>query len=97
MPKVFELRPRPESDPRHRLDAGKIIETAKNLADDINLRLPRSNLAVLAQELAMLAVATEERGRQARRPFLAIRALSALVISLVLLGLWYLARHIHTR
>ena len=94
---MFELRPRPGPDPKHRLDAGKIIETAKNLADDINLRLPGTNLAILARELAELAVATEERGRQARRPFLAIRALSALAIGLVLLGLWYLARHIHAR
>ncbi len=94
---MFELRPRPGADPRHRLDPAKIIETAKKLAGDINLRLPGSNLGVLAQELAVLAVATEERGRQARRPFLVIRALSALVISLVLIGLWYLARHIHAR
>jgi hypothetical protein len=84
-------------DPRHRLDAGKIIETAKNLADEINARLSGTNLAALAEELAGLAVATEERARRARRPFFAIRALSALAISLVLLGLWYLARHIHTR
>jgi hypothetical protein len=97
MPTVFELRPRPGPDPRHRLDAEKIIETAKNLADNINLRLPGSSLAALAQELAVLAVATEERGRQARRPFLAIRALSALAISLVLVALWYLARHIHAK
>jgi hypothetical protein len=97
MPRMFELRPRPGPVPRHRLDAAKIIETAKNLAEDINLRLPGTNLAVLAQELAVLAIATEERGRQARRPFLAIRALSALAISLVLLGLWYLAWHIHAR
>jgi hypothetical protein len=97
MPKVLELRPRPGPDLRHRLDAGKIIDTAKNLADDINTQLPGSNLAVLAEELAMLAVATDERGRQSRRPFLAVRALSAVAISLVLLALWYLARHIHTR
>jgi hypothetical protein len=97
MPSVFELRHRREQKPRHRLDAGKIIETAKNLADEINVRLPGTNLAVLAEELAGLAVATEERGRKARRPFLAIRALSALATSLVLLGLWYLARHIHAR
>jgi 4-amino-4-deoxy-L-arabinose transferase-like glycosyltransferase len=97
MPKMFGLRPRPGPDPRHRLDAPKIIETAKNLAQDINLRLSGSNLAVLAQQMAVLAVATEERGRQARRPFLAIRALSGLAIILVLLGLWYLARHIHAR
>jgi hypothetical protein len=115
MPKVFKLRPRTgpkpryrldagkiietakNLEPRHRLDAGKIEETAKNLADDINVRLSGTNLAGLAEELAGLAVATEERARQARRPFLAVRALSALAISLVLLGLWYLARHIHTR
>jgi hypothetical protein len=83
--KVIELRPRPGPDSKHRLDAGKIIETAKNLANDINLRLPGTNLAILARELAVLAVATEERGRQARRPFLAIRALSALAIGLVFL------------
>jgi hypothetical protein len=97
MPQVFELRSRPGPNPRHRLDAAKIIETAKTLAEDINFRLPGSNLAVLAQELAELAVATEERGRQARRPLLAIRALSALAISMVLLGLTYLALHIHAR
>jgi cytochrome bd-type quinol oxidase subunit 2 len=97
MLEMFESGPRPGPDPRHRLDAAKIIETAKNLSDDINVRLPGSNLAVLAQELAVLAVATEERRQKARRPFLAIRALSALAISLVLLGLWFLARHIHAR
>ena len=63
----------------------------------LTLRLPGSNLAGLAEELARVAVATEERGRQARRPILAIRALSALAIGLALLGLWYLARHIHAR
>ena len=83
--------------PKHRLDAGKIIETAKNLAEDINVRLPGTNLAALAQELVNLAVATEERARRARRPFLAIRAISALAISLVLVALWYLGRHIHAK
>jgi hypothetical protein len=94
---MFELRSQSGPDLKHRLDAGKIIETAKNLANDINVRLPGTNLAILAQELAVVAVATEERGRQARRPFLAIRALSGLAIGLVLLALWYLARHIHAR
>jgi hypothetical protein len=97
VPKWFELQPRPGPDSKHRLDADKIIETAKNLASDIKIRLPGTNLAMLAHELAALAVATEERGRQARRPLLAIRALSALAISLVLLALGYLVRHIHAR
>jgi len=83
--------------PKHRLDADKIIETAKNLAGDINSQLAGTNLAALAEELARLAVATEERARRARRPFLTIRVLSAVAIGLVLLGLWYLARHIHAR
>ena len=97
MPNVFELKPRPGPDPKHRLDADKIIETAKNLANEINLRLPGTNLAILAREMAVLAVETEERGQQARRPFLAIRALSAVAIGVVLLALWYLGRHIHAR
>ena len=94
---AFELRPRPGPDPKHRLDASKIVETAKNLADDINTRLPGSSLAGLAEELTKVAVATRTRGRQARRPILAIRAFSALAIGLALVGLWYLARHIHAR
>jgi hypothetical protein len=94
---VFHLRPQPGLKPRHRLDAGKIIGTAKNLADDINRRLAGTNLAALAEELAALAVATEERGRRARQPFVSIRALSAVAIGLILLALWYLARHIHTK
>jgi hypothetical protein len=100
MPKVFEmfeLQPRPGPDPKHRLDAGKIVETAKNLADDINTRLPGSSLAGLAEELTKVAVATRTRGRHARRPILAIRVVSALAIGLAVVGLWYLARHIHAR
>jgi hypothetical protein len=97
MPKLFALRLRPGPDQRHRLDAGQIIKTATNLADDINARLPGSNLAMLAKEMVVLAVETEERGRQVRRPIVAIRVLSALAVGLALVGLWYLARHIHTR
>jgi hypothetical protein len=97
MPKLFALRLRPVPDQRHRLDAGKIVETAKNLADDINARFPGSSLAGLAEALTRIAVATRTRGRQARRPILAIRAVSALAIGLALVGLWYLVRHIHTR
>jgi hypothetical protein len=97
MPKVFALRIRPEPDQRHRLDPSKIVEAAKNLADDINARLPGSTLAGLAEELTKVAVATRTRGRHAQRPILAIRAVSALAIGLALVGLWYLVRHIHTR
>jgi hypothetical protein len=92
---AFELRPGP--DPKHRLDASKIVETAKNLANDINTQLPGSSLAGLAEELAKVAVATRTRGRHAHRPILAIRAVSALAIGLALVGLWYLARHLHAR
>jgi len=59
--------------PTRRLDASKIVEAAKNVADDVNRRMPETNLAGLADELAALAAETEERGRRARRPFLAIR------------------------
>ena len=97
MSKVFALRLRPGPDQRHRLDPSKIVETAKNLADDINARLPGTTLARLAEELTRVAVTTRTRGRHAQRPILAIRAVSALAIGLALVGLWYLARHIHTR
>ena len=59
--------------------------------------MPGSKLAGLAEELTKIAIATDERGRQAHRPFLAIRAVSALAIGLALVGLWYLARHVHAR
>jgi hypothetical protein len=97
MSKVFMLGLRPGPEQRHRLDPSKIVETAKNLAAEINARLPGSNLAGLADELTKLAVAARTRGRRARRPILAIRVVSALAIGLALVGLWYLARHIHTR
>jgi hypothetical protein len=60
----------------------KIIETAMDLADDICAPLSGSNLAGLAEELARIAVAADQRGRQARQPILAIRAFSALPIGL---------------
>lgn len=97
MPKVFALRLQPGPDQRHRLDPSKIVETAKNLAADISSRLPGSTLAGLAEELTRVAVATRTRGRRARRPVPAIRAASALAIGLALVGLWFLARHVHTR
>jgi hypothetical protein len=94
---VFALRFRPGPDGRHRLDASKIVETAKNLANDINARLPESSLAALAEDLTKVAVATRTRGRHAQRPILAIRVVSALAIGLAVVGLWYLARHLHAR
>jgi hypothetical protein len=95
--KVFGLIYCPSHNRQGRLVSGEVIETAKNLAGDINSRFPDSQLALLARELSVLATATEERGRQAHRPFLAIRTLSALAIGLLLLGLWYLAGHIHAK
>lgn len=77
-------------EPRHRLDAGQVMESGKNLGDQIDVRLSVANLAGLA-------VATEEGVRRGRRPFLAIRALSTLAISVILLGLWCLAGNVHTR
>ncbi len=82
---------------RHRLDPAKIIETAENLAREVGNRLPGSTLAGLAVELVQIARATDERARQARRPIYAIRAGSCLAISVTVLLLWLLARHIHTR
>jgi hypothetical protein len=97
MSRAFLLGLRPEPEERHRLDAGKIVETAKNLAAEINARLPGSNLAGLADELTKLAIAARTRGRRAHRPIVAVRVVSALAIGLALVGLWYLARHIHAR
>jgi hypothetical protein len=82
---------------RHRLDPAKIVETAENLARGVGERLPGSTLAGLAVELAAIARETDERARQARRPIYAIRVASVLAISASILGLWYLAGHIHTR
>ncbi len=82
---------------RHRLDPAKIIETADHLALRVNEKLLESTLAGLAAELAQVARQTEERARQARRPILAIRIASILAVCGTLLGLWYLARHIHAR
>ena len=82
---------------RHRLDPAKIIETADHLARRVSEKLPDSNLAGLAAELAQVARQTEERAREARQPILAIRIASILAVCGTLLGIWYLARHIHAR
>jgi hypothetical protein len=89
------LRHRP--NPEHRLDASKIVVTAKNLAADIEARLSGSTLAGLAQELVGIAVSTGERGRSSRRPIYPIRVVSAMAIVSMIAPLWYLARHIHAR
>lgn len=82
---------------RHRLDPAKIIETADHLARRVSEKLPDSNLAGLAAELAQVARQTEERAREARQPILAIRIASVLAVCGTVFGLWYLARHIHAR
>ena len=82
---------------RHRLDPAKIIETADHLARRVSEKLLESTLAGLAAELAQVVRKTEERAREARRPILAIRIASILAVCGTLLGLWYLARHIHAR
>jgi hypothetical protein len=58
---MFELRPQSGTDQRHRLDASKIVETAKNLANNINLRFPGSNLAILANERSPSATSSFAR------------------------------------
>jgi len=50
----------------------------------------------LAEELAEIAVATDDRGRRARQPIFGITTSSALAIGLARPGLSYLARHVHT-
>lgn len=86
-----------QPNPAYQVDAGTIVEMAKSLAEDIKNRMPAGDLAGLAERLAALAVVTEKWGQRARRPFLAIRLLSAAVISAVLVGVWYLARHINAK
>lgn len=95
MPKVFGYRP--VAGPRHRLDPEKLIETARNLADDINGRLAGSSLAELSRELVKIAVATVERGKSASRPIYAVRAFSALAIGMGLVAIGLLASRIHSR
>ncbi len=90
----------PASEPpnaTHGLDPARIIETAENLVQQIGQRLPRSNLASIAAELARIARDTDQRVHQAHRPILAIRFASVTAIVTSLLGLWYLLHHIHTR
>jgi hypothetical protein len=82
---------------RHRLDSGKIVATATNLANDIGTRLPGSTLAALADELKATAVTADDRVRRAQEPMISIRSMSAAAVIAVLLALWYLARHIHAK
>jgi hypothetical protein len=83
--------------PAHRLNSGKIVETATNLASDIEARLPGSTLAALADELKAMAVTADDRVRRARQPMISIRLMSAAAVVAVLLALWYLATHIHAK
>ena len=94
---ILRLRNRHGHRSRHRLDSDKIVETAKNLSDDIHARLPGSSLAMLALELLGIAMAAEKRGEKARSPIYTIRVASGLAVGLVLLALWYLFGHLHVK
>jgi len=91
------FRARTEARPRHRLDADKLIETAKHLSADINDRLPGSSLAGLARQLEEIAVVTVQRGQSARQPILLARALSTLGIFAGLALIVVLSSHVHAR
>ncbi|MGO9601023.1 MAG: hypothetical protein ACLP7Q_23830 [Isosphaeraceae bacterium] len=81
----------------HRLDPARVIETTENLDRRVRDRFPESNLAGLTAELARIARQTDKRVRQARRPIYIIRVACLLAVTVGLLGLWYLVRHIRTR
>jgi len=83
--------------PRHRLDPDRIVETATNLASDVAAHLPGSALASLAGELKSITATARDRGHKARKPIVAVRLLSAVAIVAGLLGLWYVAGHIHAK
>ena len=91
------MKPGSTTRERHRLDPARIIETADHLVRRVGEKLPESTLAGLADELAQLARQSEERADAARRPIVAIRIASILAVCGTLVGLWYLARHIHAR
>jgi hypothetical protein len=82
---------------KHQLDPAKIVQTAENLAHRVSERLPESNLAGLAAELAGIARETHRRARQVRRPIYLVRAACGLAILASLTALWYLVSDIHTR
>jgi hypothetical protein len=82
---------------KQRLDPSRIIETAENLARRVSERLPESNLAVLAVEVAGIARVTDERSRRASMPIYIIRAACLIATIVALLGLLLLVRHIGTR
>ncbi len=82
---------------RHRLDPAKMIATADHLARRVSEKLPQSTLAGLAAELAEVAHQTEERARRAQQPIPAIRIASVAAVCGTVVGLGYLAHHIHAR
>jgi hypothetical protein len=82
---------------KHRLDPSRIVETAENLARRVSEKLPESNLAGLAVELAGIARVTDERTHRASTPIYVIRVACVLATVVSLLGLFFLVRHIHTR
>lgn len=82
---------------KHRLDPSRIVETAENLAREIDQRLPGSNLSGLAVELVQIAHCTEERASRARRPIYAVRAASALAIVAGASLLGFIGFHVHAR
>jgi hypothetical protein len=95
MPRVFAYPS--GARPGHRLEPERLIETARNLADDINDRLSGSSLAELSRELVKLAVATAERGKYASRPIYFVRGFSALAIAMGFAAIGLLVSHVHSR
>ncbi|MDR3619310.1 MAG: hypothetical protein P4L85_08165 [Paludisphaera borealis] len=87
----------PKDGVKHRLDPPRIVETAENLAREIDQRLPGSTLSGLAAELVQIAHCTDERASRARRPIYAVRAasLAAIVAAASLLG--FIGFHVHAR
>jgi len=81
--------------PYKSLDPGRIIDTVAVLGQRINERFPDSGLSKVAKELQELAVKARDSTHELTRPILGLRAASALLVSLIIIGIlamvWTLA------
>ncbi|HRJ44239.1 MAG: hypothetical protein KJZ86_19005 [Caldilineaceae bacterium] len=72
------------------LDAGRIVETVERLAARVNERFPSFGLALVAQELLVVARRAEDQAAQIHRPIWWVRVIYLLLV-IALLGLGVLS------
>ncbi len=88
---MSEAVPEPDIKPVYqytKLEPDRILDTIEKLTQRVKERFPKSSLGALSQELSEVSRRAKERSEEIRSPIIALRAVTAVLVLLIVVGVF---------